>query len=262
MPQSKTWRESPLGGGPLGQLHGIYGRAAELDQLRHRLRSRRPFLFHGPAGVGKSLLLSVVVPESPRILYSGQNPTSQVMYRNLAESLLAACHPVFANSCTGGSPSLHAKSTLSLKGLLRDALLNSEYLVVLDHLVRPSQPLAAAVRELMLNWSVAVVAVTRSAHMEDAGFVLSLFADRREKLALRNFDPDTGRQFAEECAKQEGLAADNLAQFLGRVVECSDGNPGAILRLVRMAKDPRYSNQRRIKTTPLCIDYKISMVSQ
>jgi hypothetical protein len=240
----------------------IFGRFEEAEQLRQRLSQRRSFLFHGPAGVGKTLLLSAVLPEFPGILYSPSNPTPQALYRSLSELLLAAAHPVFAESCPNGLSRLQTKSAVSLKGLVRDALLNSHYLVVLDHLMRPSQALAAAVRELMLNWSVPVIAVSRSVHMEDVGFVLPLFADRAEKLALRNFDPGKAELFAGECARRQGLTADNLAQFLERVVEYSDGNPGAMLRMIRLARDPRYFHENQIKITPLYIDYKIAMVSQ
>jgi hypothetical protein len=145
---------------------------------------------------------------------------------------------------------------------VRDALHNSKYLVVVDHLVRPSQALAAVIRELMLNWSVPVVAVSRSAHMEDAGFVLPLFPERAEKVALRNFDPELARLFAAGYAEREGLTAANLDQFLNRVVEFSGGNPGAMLRLVQMAKAPKYLHEDQIKIAPLYIDYKIGMVSQ
>jgi hypothetical protein len=114
----------------------------------------------------------------------------------------------------------------------------------------------------MLNWSVPVVAVSRSAHMEDAGFVLPLFPERAEKVALRNFDPELARLFAAGYAEREGLTAANLDQFLNRVVEFSGGNPGAMLRLVQMAKAPKYLHEDQIKIAPLYIDYKIGMVSQ
>jgi hypothetical protein len=98
--------------------------------------------------------------------------------------------------------------------------------------------------------------------MEDAGFVLPLFPDRAERFALRNFDAEIARRFAAACGEREGLTAENLGQFLDRVVEYSDGNPGAMIQMIRMAKAPKYSHQNRIKIAPLYIDYRIAMVSQ
>ncbi len=240
----------------------IFGREEEVEQLRTRFAARRSFLLHGPAGAGKTLLLRLVFPEFKDVLYSPQNPTPQSLYRNLAESLLELAHPVLTKSCLRGTESLQAKTATSVKGLVRNALRNSKYLVIVDHLVRPSQALAASIRELMLNWSVPVVAVSRSAHMEDVGFVLPLFPDRAERFALRNFDPEVARRFAAGCAAREGLTAENIEQFLERVVEYSEGNPGAMLQMIRMAKAPKYSHERQIKITPLYIDYRIAMVSQ
>lgn len=240
----------------------IFGRGAELEELRKRFVDRQSFLFHGPAGVGKTLLLSAVYPDFADVLYSAQTQTPQVLYRNLAESLLAARDQKMHGVCPAGILSIQSKTAVAVRGIVRDVLRNSNYLIVLDHLMRPSQSLTASIRELMLDCSVRVIAVTRSAHMEDAAFVLPLFPNRAEKLALRNFDSETAERFAVWCADRETLTAENLAQFLGKAVGYSEGNPGAMMQMIRMARGPKYCRGGQIKTTPLYIDFKIAMVSQ
>src|SRR5664279_1058014 len=106
----------------------VFGRDTELAQLRKRFATRRSFLFHGPAGVGKTLLLRLVVPEFTDVLYSPENPTPQALYRHLAELLLDLQHPVLSKACPSGLTSLEAKTAVAVKGLVRDALRNSKYL--------------------------------------------------------------------------------------------------------------------------------------
>jgi len=239
----------------------VFARQTEMSGLRSWLRERRSFLLHGPSGVGKTLLLSAIRPEIPKLLYSAQNATPQAVYRNLAGTLLAEGDRAVARLGSGGTAFLSDKSALTIKGVVRDAIRNSGYFIVLDHLLRPSQALAAVIRELRVSCSVPVVAVARSDHMEDAGFVAPLFPDRTERFGIRNFDPETAAQFAQRRADAESLQAENMAQFLEKVVEYSDGNPGAMLQMVRMAKAAKYLHQGHIKVAPLYIDYKLTTVA-
>ena len=74
-------------GDRLLRLASVFARQSEMQELRKGLLSRRSFLLRGPAGIGKTMLLSVLIAELPNLLYSPQNSTPQMLYRNLADSL-------------------------------------------------------------------------------------------------------------------------------------------------------------------------------
>jgi hypothetical protein len=152
---------------------------------------------------------------------------------------------------------LQKKSSSSIKGLVLDSLRASHYAVVLDHLRRPSPAFAATTRDL-LGWAATpIVAVARSAHMEDIGAMQAFFPDRGQRFELRNFDAAAAGRFARFAAEQIAVRAQNLDECLHRVAELSAGNPCAILAMLTMAKQPRYRSQERIKLAPLYLDFRL-----
>ena len=240
-------------------LMKIFHRDEEIAALRGRLRSRKSLLLHGPSGVGKTLLLEHVVPEYRDVLYCSQASSPHAVFGALAEELVRNQDPALLLALRGRSS--EAMSAVSLKGIAIRVLRGSKYMVVLDHLNRPSHSVAATIRELMISCSVPVIAVARSAHMEDAGFVAPLFPDRGDKLAIKNFDPDIAESFVRVLAEEEGLRVENFDEFVTRVVELSDGNPGAIAKIVRMAGMPKYRLGSHVKLSPLYIDFRLDSVS-
>lgn len=233
----------------------IFDRAEELESLRKRFADRRPTLVHGPSGVGKTLLLQHVISEFGNVLYCPASPSPQAVVRCLA-GLLAARHDATVERIRQGqTEALAGKSSLALKGIVCDALRANQYQIVLDHLVRPSAALAAMAGELMVSCSTPLIAVARSAHMEDAGHLSPLLPDRSERLAIRNFDPATARAFALEVSGQQHLAAGNLPGVLDSMVQSSEGNPGAILRMIAMASHGKYRSGDQIKFAPLYVDF-------
>ena len=58
----------------------IYGRDAELEQLRQLVSRRRSFLLHGPSGVGKTLLLKHVAREVPRWSIATNPPAVKLFF--------------------------------------------------------------------------------------------------------------------------------------------------------------------------------------
>lgn len=239
------------------KLDFIFGRDEERQSIRNRLTKKRPFLIHGPAGVGKTLLLRSVLPEISGVLYCEHAVTAQSIFRALAENLWRL-HNDRTVRAFRDEEAIKAKSAVSLKGIVMDALNEGKYCVVLDQLDRPSYSMAAAVREIMGWGSTPVMAIARSCHMEDVGFLQPFYADRSEKFEVRNFVPEIAEQFAREVVKRKGLSAQNIREFLEKVLEFSDGNPGAILAMLEMAGYPKYRSDEHIKITPLYIDFRMN----
>ena len=129
---------------------------------------------------------------------------------------------------------------------------------MLDHVNRPSQSFAAVVKEIIHWCSTPVIAVARSSHMEDTGFLQPLYSDRSEKHELKNLDAAAAERFAEEMVRRAGLSASNIGEFLAKVLELSEGNPGAMVSMLDMAKYPKYRTAEHIKVMPLYIDFRMN----
>jgi hypothetical protein len=236
----------------------IYGRDAELEQLRQFVFRRRSFLLHGPAGVGKTLLLKHLAGEVPEMVYCDESSSSQTVFRSLARELFVKKNHQVVKACgTGGLNALKDKSAVSIRGIVTEALHAGNHWIVLDHLQSPSQSFAAAVKDLCNRTESCLIAVARSAHMEDAGFLLPMFSDRSEKFALRNFDSDTAREFAVQSAQQMQLSAANRDEAIDKIVYYSKGNPVAIVAMLQMAASPKYVAQQQVKLSPLYIDFRL-----
>jgi hypothetical protein len=236
----------------------IYGREVEIEQLRKLLSRRCSFLLHGPAGAGKTVLLKRLTGEIPGMLYCEDSSGSQLVFRTLAAELLVRKNRHVLRACgTGGPNTINEKSAVSIRGIVAEALRQGSYWIVLDHLKSPSQSFAAAIRDACSRAETPLIAVARSPHMEDIGFLLSMFSDRSNKYQLRNLETETARQFALQAAEKMQLEAANRDEAIEKIAHYSKGSPGAIIAMLQMAANPKYVAGQHVKLSPLYIDFRL-----
>jgi len=236
----------------------IFGRENEIAELSERFSRRRSFLIHGPAGAGKTLLVKQVGPGRRDLLYCPDSSTGQTIFQAIASALFRANDRVMTAACgRAGLEALRKKSAVAMRGIVTNALQGGSYQLVLDHFQSPSRALAGAVKDLLTASGTPLVAVARSPHMEDIGFLRSLFSARGELFAIHDFDPPTAKEFALYRAQLMTLEGSNRDEAIAKIVNYSHGNPGAIVMMLNMAAEPRYVSQSHIKLGPLYVDFKL-----
>lgn len=251
----------PIAGGTFVEDDFVFGRQAEMAELRQRLSVRKSFVLYGPSGSGKTFLLHRIVRNLPEVLYCPQAASPQLVVQSLALQLVEL-RDRYSKGFLRNAQAVKLKSTISLRGIVLEAVRRGKYFVVLDHLQGPAAALSADTRDMMFYGETPVMAVARSAHMEDLGFLTRMFPLRAERMRLSNFGRAEATQFAEEIARRIDLWATNLPDFLERVVDLSQGSPGVILKMLRMAKGPKYRLNGYVKTSPLYIDFRLAWHSE
>jgi hypothetical protein len=206
--------------------------------------------------VGKSRLLQTFIQSQPLAVYIPQMRSP----REFALTLLQALHSADGKVKLPGN--ITALSTSSLKGIVHRALDTRPFLMVLDHLDAPSRVVTGMIKDLHYYGRTPVIFASRSPHMEDIGALRPLCANKAERLEVKNFPPQIALEFAQREAERTGLWASNLETVLPSLVEWSDGNPGAILHMLKMAQLPQYRAGDQIKSHILYVDYRILAYSR
>lgn len=237
---------------PDAEYLAAVNRADEMARLQAQVQRRKSMLIYGPEGAGKTRLLQNFVATQPLALYVAQMRSPRDLMLALIQDLRGLAKRELrlpANPQT--------LSTSSLKGMVHRALDEFPFLLVLDHLAGPSRVATGMIRELHHYGRTPVYFAARTPHMEDVGGLLPMCADRSEKLEIRNLAPSVAREFAKREAGRTALRASNLETVLHSLVDWSEGNPGSILQMLKMAALSRYRMGDQIKAHVLYLDYRM-----
>ncbi len=237
---------------PDAQYLAAVDRTEELARLCAQAQKRKSMLVFGPEGVGKTRLFLAFVQNQPFALYVPRIRSPRDFMMALIEDLRRLDRrqlrlPANTNSL----------STSSLKGIVRRALAEFPCILVLDHMAGPSRVVTGIVKEFSDYGQRPIFFAARTPHMEDIGTLQPMCADRSERLEVRNFTSTVAIEFAKREAERSSLWASNLESALHSLVEWSEGNPGSILQMLKMASLPRYRMGDQIKAHVLYLDYRM-----
>jgi hypothetical protein len=237
---------------PTAQYLAAIERVEEMGRLQDQARRRKSMLVFGPGGVGKTRLLESFVKTQALALYVSQTGSPRDLMLALVESLQRTGKRELRLPTTP-----KALSTSSLKGMVQRALDQFPFLLVLDHLAGPSRVVTGMIKGMNYYGRTPVFFAARTPHMEDIGTLQPMCADRSERTEVRNLSPAISLEFAQREADRTGLWASNLEPALHSLVEWSEGNPGSILYMLKMAQWPKYRMGDQIKVHVLYLDYRM-----
>ena len=249
----------------------IVDRKAESLRLHQAIRRRESLLICGPAGVGKTTLISKVLAELPEDLARsaisvgglvGLQPFLQALLQNLHEAGDSTLRKQLRAKGVGGGGFkswLKSQSTSRLKGAVYRSMQLASYWVFLDHVPPLTLAVAKVVRELVWMRNTPVYLVARGSGPEEVGHAAKMYWNESHRLILEPLRESAARELLEWCIRRFGLARLNLDDFREAVLSMSGHNPGVLVKMCELAAEPRYHYGSQIKTRLIHIDCLMSL---
>jgi len=249
----------------------IIDRKAESLRLHQAIRRRESLLICGPAGVGKTTLISKVLAELPEDLARsaicvgglvGLQPFLQALLQNLHEAGDSTLRKQLRAKGVGGGGFkswLKSQSTSRLKGAVYRSMQLASYWVFLDHVPPLTLAVAKVVRELVWMRNTPVYLVARGSGPEEVGHAAKMYWNESHRLILEPLRESAARELLEWCIRRFGLARLNLDDFREAVLSMSGHNPGVLVKMCELAAEPRYHYGSQIKTRLIHIDCLMSL---
>lgn len=245
-------------------------REAEARRLRAAIDKRESLLIYGPAGIGKTALVSKVLARLPedrarRTFYLAGFEELQPFLRALLRRLHMAGDSTLLRQLDAEgireanfNAWLRGQPTSRLKGCIYRATEKHAYWIFLDHVPPLTHAMAKVVKELVRMRGTPVYLLARGPSEREIGRVTDLYWGDRERLALPPLPGAAARALLESCIQRLGLSHLDLRGFRDEILRASGRLPGAIKTICALAAQPQYHYGRKIKTSLLRIDFLMS----
>jgi len=248
----------------------LVDRESEALRLHDAILKRESLWISGPAGIGKTALVLMVLSELPSAMarhcfylsgVDGVQPLLRWLIQRLYKlddaTLRRRLHVEGIRENTFKSWLKH-QPTSRLKGAVYRSMEKGNYWVFLDHLPPLTHAEAKIVRELVWMRKTPVFLFARGPTGRDVGQVGNVYWGSRQQLSLGPLPEQAGRELLERCIQKMGLEKLDLEGFREEVLRLSGLVPGTIIRMCHLAQAPKYRFGLRLKTRLIHIDCLIS----
>jgi hypothetical protein len=245
----------------------LVGRESEARQLREALQKRQNRLICGCADSGKTFLMANVLAELSAnerqkcICWTGP-ATRRQLVEHLTCGLYHAGDPVVRNKVQADrfgeatlSRWLAGQSALRLRGILFTAAEHGEYRVFVDHLPTISQSVAELLKELVNRTNTPVYLLGRGYSQAEIGYAWSLYWTDEYRLPVQPLSEGAARELLDMCIEKYALKSLDLDGFREELLGLSGNLPGAIVKMCKLAAEPRYHYGDRVKLKLIHVDY-------
>jgi hypothetical protein len=245
----------------------LVGRELEVRRLRRAILSRESQLVWGEPDAGKTALIRHVIAELPEadrrkcICWTGTASGRQLVSHFIRELYLAG-DPLVRRKIhadRAGESTLerwiNKQSFLRLRGILFSAAEHGDYRFFVDHLPAPTHKMSQLLKEIMYRCKTPVYVTGHGHSQKEIGYAWSLYWTDQYRIQLEPLSETAARELLELCVREFGLTALDLNGFREEILHFSARLPGSLVKMCKLAADPRYHYGDRIKLKLVHVDY-------
>jgi AAA ATPase-like protein len=245
----------------------LTGRTEELARIRKAILGRHSLLLCGPAGSGKSALLTETLSSLPgavrrNCILCDESRSPRTIYQSLIRSMASCGDSEILSRVEGDAGSadqverwLRAQSSLRLRGLLRKAARAHPYCIFFDTPTSIPDGIYRLFQDWVWSGRTPVILLARGASEHELGRFARLFWHSGLHLSLQPLEPRSAEELLEAAIAQCGLSPFADSAFREFVIKHSERWPGRIMQLCKMASNVSYHYAGRIKLHTLAVDF-------